>query len=64
MAQNQYKCEACGATFNSEAELERHNRTAHSQYKCEACGATFNSESELEAHNRTAHPERQGTARS
>ena len=57
MAQNQYKCEACGATFNSEAELETHNRTMHSQYKCEACGQVFNSESELEAHNRTAHPE-------
>jgi DNA-directed RNA polymerase subunit RPC12/RpoP len=61
MAQNQYKCEACGATFNSEAELERHNRTAHSQYKCEACGATFSSESELEAHNRSMHPEKTST---
>lgn len=63
MAQNQYKCEACGASFNSEAELETHNRTMHSQYKCEACGQMFNSQSELEAHNRTAHPERQGTPR-
>ena len=64
MAQNQYKCEVCGATFNSEAELEQHNRTMHSQYKCEVCGQVFNSESELEAHNRTAHPERQETPRS
>ena len=61
MAQNQYKCEACGASFNSEAELEQHNRAMHSQYKCEACGQTFNSQSELEAHTRTAHPEQQGT---
>jgi DNA-directed RNA polymerase subunit RPC12/RpoP len=58
MAQNQYKCEACGATFNTEVELERHNRTMHSQYKCAVCGATFNSESELDAHNREMHPER------
>ena len=56
MAQNQHKCEACGASFNTEAELEQHNRTMHSQYKCEACGATFNSESELDAHNRNMHP--------
>jgi DNA-directed RNA polymerase subunit RPC12/RpoP len=58
MAQNQYKCEACGATFNSEAELEAHNRTTHSQYKCEHCGQVFNSEAELEDHNRTMHPKR------
>jgi DNA-directed RNA polymerase subunit RPC12/RpoP len=56
MAQNQYTCEECGATFNTEAELERHNRTMHSQYKCEVCGATFSSESELDAHNRNMHP--------
>jgi DNA-directed RNA polymerase subunit RPC12/RpoP len=61
MAQNQYKCETCGATFNSEAELEKHNRTMHSQYKCEVCGATFSSESELEAHNRSMHPEKTST---
>lgn len=59
MAQKQYKCETCDATFNSEAELEQHNRTMHSQYKCEVCGATFTSESELEAHNREMHPEMQ-----
>ena len=57
MAQNQYNCQVCGATFNSEAELETHNRTMHSQYKCEVCGATFNSESELESHNRSMHPD-------
>jgi DNA-directed RNA polymerase subunit RPC12/RpoP len=56
MAQNQYKCEACGATFDTKAE---HNRMAHSQYTCEACGQTFNSEAELEAHNRQMHPEMQ-----
>jgi DNA-directed RNA polymerase subunit RPC12/RpoP len=61
MAQNQYKCEACGATFNTEAELERHNRTTHSQYKCEVCGATFSSKNELETHNRNQHPEKTST---
>ena len=59
MAQNQYKCEECGATFNSQAELEQHNRTMHSRFTCEACGQTFNSEAELEAHNRQMHPEMQ-----
>jgi DNA-directed RNA polymerase subunit RPC12/RpoP len=62
MSQNQYKCQACGAAFNSEAELEQHNRTAHSQYKCEACGATFTSESELQDHNRSMHPEKASTS--
>jgi DNA-directed RNA polymerase subunit RPC12/RpoP len=64
MAQNQYKCKECGASFNSEAELEKHNRTMHSQYKCAVCGAMFNSETELEAHNRSMHPNRKGTPRS
>jgi transposase-like protein len=59
MAQDQYKCNECGATFNSKAELEQHNRTVHSRYTCEACGQTFTSESELEAHNRQMHPEMQ-----
>jgi transposase-like protein len=63
MAQDQYKCQECGATFNRREELEQHNRTMHSRYTCEACGATFNSESELEAHNRQAHPEMQKTQR-
>ena len=63
MAQDQYRCEDCGATFNSKAELEQHNRTMHARYTCESCGATFNSESELEAHNRQAHPEMQKTRR-
>ena len=41
MAQNQYTCEAFSATFNTEAELERHNRTIHSQYKCELAGGNL-----------------------
>lgn len=63
MAQNQYKCAECGATFNSEEERERHNRTAHSQFTCEDCGQTFGSEAELESHNVVAHPERQRSTR-
>jgi DNA-directed RNA polymerase subunit RPC12/RpoP len=63
MAQNQYKCEECGATFNSEEERERHNRMTHSRYTCEDCGEMFGSEAELESHNRMAHPERQRSTR-
>lgn len=63
MALNQYKCEECGATFNSAAALEDHNRSMHSRYTCEACGEIFNSESELETHNRITHPEQQETPR-
>ena len=57
MAQNQYKCEVCGATLESKAELEEHNRKMHPQYGCDICGETFSSESELQTHNRIAHPE-------
>lgn len=64
MALNQYKCEECGATFNSEMALEDHNRSMHSRYKCEACGQIFSSEGELQTHNRIAHPEQEGTPRS
>lgn len=64
MALNQYKCEECGATFNSEAALEEHRREMHSQYKCEVCGDTFSSESELQTHNRVSHPEREGAPKS
>ena len=59
MTENQYKCEECGATFNSEEERERHNRMMHSRFTCEDCGQMFGSEADLESHNRVAHPERQ-----
>jgi hypothetical protein len=57
MAQKQWKCTACGETFESELALDRHNRSAHSQCKCEVCGRILRSESELAIHNRIAHPE-------
>ena len=61
MAQKQYKCEVCGATLNSEAELENHIRKMHPQYGCDICGETFSSESELETHKRIEHPEQTPT---
>ncbi len=63
MAQDQYRCEECGATFNSQAALEQHNRTTHSRFTCEACGQTFSSERELEEHNTQMHPEMNKTPR-
>lgn len=63
MAQDQYRCEDCGATFDSQAELETHDRTTHSRYVCEVCGAIVTSERELEDHNRDLHPEMQRTPR-
>jgi DNA-directed RNA polymerase subunit RPC12/RpoP len=59
MAQDQYRCEECGATFDGKSGLEEHNRVMHSRYTCEACGATLSSERELEEHNRELHPEMQ-----
>ncbi|HET6822249.1 MAG TPA: C2H2-type zinc finger protein [Anaerolineales bacterium] len=63
MAQDQYRCDECGATFNSEVALEQHNRTTHSRFTCEACGQTFSSERELEEHNTQMHPEMNKTPR-
>jgi hypothetical protein len=61
MAQNQHKCEVCGATLESKATLEEHYRKMHPQYGCKICGETFGSESELEFHNRIEHPEHTST---
>ena len=63
MAQDQYRCEECGATFNSQSMLEQHNRATHSRFTCEACGQTFSSERELEEHNTQMHPEMKRTPR-
>jgi DNA-directed RNA polymerase subunit RPC12/RpoP len=63
MAQDEYKCEECGATFQGAAELERHNRSVHSRFTCDACGRTFDSLSELEAHTGVSHPEQESTWR-
>jgi uncharacterized C2H2 Zn-finger protein len=54
-----YKCEECGAIFDSQVEWEQHNRKAHSRYTCENCRETFNAEKEFEAHNFKMHPELQ-----
>ena len=57
MAQNQYICEVCEATFDSEAALEEHRRNMHPQYGCTICGETFRSERELDIHYHVEHPE-------
>jgi uncharacterized C2H2 Zn-finger protein len=54
-----YRCEECGATFESGPEFERHNRKVHSRYTCETCHEVFRAEDEFEAHNFKMHPELQ-----
>jgi DNA-directed RNA polymerase subunit RPC12/RpoP len=61
MAQKQYKCDVCGATLDSQAKLEEHQRQMHPHYGCKICGETFSTESELEAHLRMEHPEQTPT---
>ncbi len=58
-----YTCQECGATFDTQAEREQHNRMVHSQYTCDECGEVFGSEEELQAHARMEHPEHQETRR-
>ncbi len=56
----QYKCEACGASFNTKEELMQHGKM-HSknvaQYKCAACGTSFASQAELMEHGKMDHKE-------
>ena len=61
MVQRQPTCEICGATFDSEADLEDHHRKLHPKYGCAICGETFSSESQLEMHYRVEHPEQTAT---
>ena len=61
MIPDQLRCSECGASFNTPAELENHNRTVHSRFTCATCGQMFDSEEELDAHNREMHPEKQKT---
>jgi C2H2-type zinc finger/Zinc finger, C2H2 type len=63
MTQDQYKCEVCGATLDSQAALEEHTRKLHPQYGCDICGETFGTQSELETHTQIAHPEQTPTSR-
>jgi transposase-like protein len=56
---NEYRCEECGATFESQVEWEQHNRKIHSRYTCENCREHFGAEEEFVAHNFKMHPELQ-----
>ncbi|HJQ15153.1 MAG TPA: C2H2-type zinc finger protein [Anaerolineales bacterium] len=56
---NEYRCEECGATFESQVEWEQHNRKIHSRYTCENCREHFDAPEEFEAHNFKMHPELQ-----
>ncbi len=64
MVLNQYKCQACGATFNSREDLRTHNRAEHSQYECEECQQMFNSQTELDTHVQEMHLEQEQIPRS
>jgi hypothetical protein len=59
------KCDACGITFATEAELREHGKRhaageshheghGHPDYSC-GCGASFHSEVELKRHAAQAH---------
>ncbi|MDG6922358.1 MAG: C2H2-type zinc finger protein, partial [Nitrososphaerota archaeon] len=58
-----YKCELCGATFQSKEELKNHGKMhmksgqpQQQSFKCSACGASFTSQQELMDHAKKAHP--------
>jgi hypothetical protein len=57
MVEKEYKCNVRGAAFDSQRELDGHNRSMHPQNRCEECGRTFKSEGELKTHYWIAHPQ-------
>lgn len=59
MDELEYKCEECGETFESEVDLEQHNRKVHSRYTCQNCREAVGTEEEFAAHNFKMHPELQ-----
>jgi uncharacterized C2H2 Zn-finger protein len=58
-----FRCEACGAEFDTQEELDAHVRAEHGEHKehttggfrCEACGAEFDTQEELDAHVKAEH---------
>lgn len=58
-----YRCQTCGAKFDSEGRLTEHAKThvqaapqqAVDTFKCATCGATFTSEAQLDEHMKKAH---------
>lgn len=63
MTSDPFRCEECGMTFESQSELQEHDRLRHSRYVCEICGAITTSEREFEDHNRFLHPESERSGR-
>lgn len=54
-----YKCNTCGASFNSQEELMSHGKMhmkGGQQLKCDACGSRFASQTDLMEHAKKAHP--------
>ncbi len=49
-----YKCEACGAKFDSEAKLMEHSKMAHMQAAAQQM-SSFKSEAELMEYSKKAH---------
>ena len=54
---DKYRCEECGAEFESQVEWEQHNRKIHSRYTCEHCQENFDAVDEFESHNFKMHPD-------
>lgn len=55
-----YKCDLCGAGFNTEGHLKTHRQKhmVERPYKCEKCGLTFSDHPTLETHERRHQAER------
>lgn len=54
LAEQTYRCTACGSYFYDEVELAAHSGKAHlaaaEAYKCALCGRDFHEEDDLAAH--------------
>jgi len=53
-----FRCQTCGAEYNTQKELEDHQRTAHQGaqgLQCSECGMTFPTRTQLEEHKQLEH---------
>lgn len=51
----QFRCEACGAEFATQDQLQTHAKEQHSKLECPACGAEFETQEALNGHKEKAH---------
>eukprot|EP00179_Madagascaria_erythrocladioides_P012618 CAMPEP_0198367470 /NCGR_PEP_ID=MMETSP1450-20131203/155185_1 /TAXON_ID=753684 ORGANISM="Madagascaria erythrocladiodes, Strain CCMP3234" /NCGR_SAMPLE_ID=MMETSP1450 /ASSEMBLY_ACC=CAM_ASM_001115 /LENGTH=957 /DNA_ID=CAMNT_0044074953 /DNA_START=127 /DNA_END=3003 /DNA_ORIENTATION=- len=50
-----YKCDVCGATYATSADVVIHKQKRHPTYDCEICGAVYATKEDVEIHKSKRH---------